>query len=199
MLLRSSVSRFANRVLRSRAGLWLPDQDLIVPRDHNVLAVRRRNGGPPKLAASARNIVTNDGDLYYAELGAEETATNAFANLYLSSVAWSPSPSKTSTVDDLASVISGSESAAEAGYPQTDDQDADNTGAGTDIVTWKYAYAAGDFNDSDIEGAAITVASETNWGGATGNPVLTAFDFTSFAKTASDTLTVYVNHTFTGV
>lgn len=200
MLLRSRVATFANRVLRSPAGLWIPGRDIVVPRHCNVLAVRRRAGGAPEIVAATRNIVTNAGDEYYAQSAAGETPDNDFVNLFLSSAAWGGGgPAKGSTVDDLASVIAGAESAPEATYPQTDDQDADNTGAGVDIVTWKYAYAAGDFNDSDIEGAAIALASESDWGGVTGNPVLTAFDFTAFEKTASDTLTVYINHTFTGV
>lgn len=198
MLLRSSqrsAGGFQNRVWKSLAGLWFPDQDLIVPKHKNVLCVLDGPGGKQLLAA--KNIVTNAGDVYYAERGAAETPANAFDRLSLSSVDFSPAPAKATDAGDLASVISGATSAMESGYPKTNDADADNTGAGTDIITWLASYAKGDFNDTDIEDGCIHVNGATFGSGS--DPLLTAFSMTSFAKTADDTLKVFVNHTVSGV
>lgn len=198
MLIRESqrsLAGFANRVWKSAAGLWFPDQDLFVPRRRNVLAVL--DGPRGRIALAARNIVTNVGDVYYAQAAAGETVTNDFDRLSLSSVDFSPSPGKASDAGDLASVISGATSAFEATYPKTNDGDSDNTGAGTDIVTWLAAYGKADFNDADIEDGCIHVNGATFGSGS--DPLLTAFSMTSFAKTADDTLKVFVNHEMAGV
>lgn len=198
LLLRSGVSGFAHRVLRSPAGIWVPKLDVVVPLHQNILCVL--DGPKGKRLIPGHNIVTNDGDLYYAESMAAATPTNAFDSLYMSTVAWSPSPSKTSSTDDLASFIAGAEKLKTATYPKVNDGDADNTGAGTDVVTWAFSYTKGDFNDATIEGCGLTLPALTSWGGGAGDDVLlTAFDLTSFAKTADDTLKVFVNHTPTGV
>lgn len=190
-----SAAGFINRVLKTPGGIWIPNDDLFVPRNRNVLAVL--SGPQGKRLLAARNIVTNAGDVYYAQSAAGESPTNAFDRLSLSSVDFSPGPSKTSDAGDLASVISGATSAFEATYPKTNDGDADNTGAGTDIITWLAAYAKGDFNDADIEDGCIHVNGATFGTGS--DPLLTAFSMTQFAKTADDTLKVFVNHEFAGV
>lgn len=196
MLVKERVTRFANRVFRSRAGIWTPEGE--APVHNNVLLILGNRSG--KRLVLAHNIVTNDGDTYYAQKAVDEAPTNSFANLYLSSVDWSPAPAKDTDTDDLASVIAGAEKAPTANYPQTDDPDADNTGAGVDIVTWKYEYTKGDFNDPDIDAGAIAAAGVTSWGANAGvDPVLTAFDLTAFEKTADDTLKVFVNHQMAGV
>ena len=82
----------------------------------------------------------------------------------------------------------------DATYPQTDDQDGDNTGAGVDIVTWRYSYTTAQGNVVDIIEGAI-VDNDT-----TPTAALCHFLFAGiFTKTSSDTLKVFVNHTFTGV
>ncbi len=200
MLVRERLSSFANRVYRSRAGLWVIDKlDLLVPRHDNILLVL--SGPEGKRLLAAHNIVTNDGDVYYAQKAVGESPTNNFNSLYLSTVNWDAShPSKTSTSDNIASVIAGSEKAVSTGYPKTNDQDADNTGAGTDVVSWLFSYAKADFSDPDIDAGAISKAAVTSWGTGTGtDPLLTAFDLTAFAKTSNDTLKVFVNHTMSGV
>ena len=81
----------------------------------------------------------------------------------------------------------------------TNDGDSDNTGSGTDIVTWLASWTTGDFNSNAIIGGCIHVA-----GGASGattpgaTKLLTHFSLTSFNKTSSDTLKIFVNHTFNG-
>ena len=200
MLSRVRDHRFANRVLVSRAGLWLPEIDALAPRFRNVLAVLDGPRGR-RLVASA-NIITDAGDVYYAQSALGEAPTDAFTTLYLSSVDWDAThPQKASTSDNIASVIAGASKAVDATYPRTADPDADNTGAGADVMTWRFSFAKADFNDADIDAGAIAAAGATGWGVAAGtDPLLTAFDIApAFAKTADDTLKYIVNHTQNGV
>ena len=198
MLLKHVISDCKTRVYRTRASLWFPVYDLVLPRYNNILLVRH---GPQGCEIfPAHNIVTDDGDTYYAQRMSVETPTNTFNSLYLSTVAWDAThPQKSSNSDDIASMIAGSEKAVAATYPRTNDPDADNTGAGPDVTSWLFSYAKADFNDNDIEAGAITLAGVTSWGGGAGtDPLLTGFALTTFAKTANDTLKVFVNHTANG-
>lgn len=143
-----------------------------------------------------RNIITDVGDIYYAQLGAGEAVTNAFDSLWLGQAAGSSAPAKGNDSDDL-DFIASTAKTVKATYPKTNDTgDADNTGDGVDIVTWTFEYAAGDFTHAAITDGMIGVGA---YGAA--EPILTHFEFTggAFEKTASDTLKVIVNHAFTGV
>lgn len=141
------------------------------------------------------NIITNAGDLYYAQQGAGETPTNAFDSLWLGD-STSSAPGKGNDSDDL-NLIASTAKTVKATYPKTNDTgDSDNTGDGVDVVTWTFEYATSDFNDTAITDGMIGVGAY----GAS-EDCLTHFEFTggSFGKTASDTLKVIVNHTFNGV
>ena len=160
-----------------------------------VLAVKRSPIYGLELVIPGMNIVTNDGDVYYAQSAAAETPTDDFdhattAGLRLGSAA--TAPVKTNT--DLTTFLSGSDHVIDATYEQTNDGDADNTGAGTDIVTWRYSYLTSEGNVSGIQEGAIADDKTTP------TAVLTHFLFAaSFSKTSSDTLKVFVNHEFLGV
>jgi hypothetical protein len=199
MLIKSTVHGFAHKVYTSTAGLWVPLLDILVPKHHNILCVLGTPGG--KVLFPAHNIVTDMGDRYYAQRAVSETPTDTFARLYLSAVNWDGGhPAKGSVTDNIASVIAGTEKAATGTYPKTADADADNTGAGVDVVTWAFSYTKADFNAATIEAGALAAAAVTSWGAGAGvNNLLTAFDLTTFAKTANDTLKVFVNHTMNGV
>ena len=86
-------------------------------------------------------------------------------------------------------------------YPRHNDNDSDNTGGGNDQVTWSYEWATGDFNTtsvSDLTGGCIVDRATDATAGANAK-LLTTFSFASaFEKTASDTLKIFVNHTFEG-
>ena len=140
----------------------------------------------------SKNIFTNDGDTYYAQRGAAETPTNTFANLFLGSTG-SPNPQKTSNFGSI-TLIAGTEKAPTATYPQTDDSDPDNTGAGVDVITWKYEYTGADGNWSGITEGVIAEA------GASGtDPVLCHFSFGgAFDKDSDTSLKVFVNHEVLG-
>ncbi len=200
MLFRERIHLFGNKVLRSKAGLWIPGNDLVVPIHNNVLAIIEGPRG--KFLHAAHNLVTTAGDVWYAQKSMTESVTDAFANLYMSSVAWTSIVKATDSDDivDMNVATGTSEKAPTATYPKTNDGDADNTGAGLDVATHLFTYTKTDFDDPSIIGAAIAAAAVTSWGAAGGtDPVLNAFDFTAFEKTATDTLKVFVNHTFEGV
>jgi len=141
------------------------------------------------------NIVTNDGDQYYAQMSCGETPDDDFdagtAGIRLGSD--NTAPTKTDT--DVTTFLTGTNKALEAAYPKTADADPDNTGAGPDIVTWLYSYTTAQGNATGIIEGAIT---DVHAGPTTA--ALTHFLFAaSFDKTSSDTLKIFVNHEMNGV
>ncbi len=144
------------------------------------------------------NIVTDAGDEYYAEAGAQfggESVTNEFDSMSLGTSA-SAVPAKGNDSDDLTEIASTNK-VVKATYPLTNDTgDADNTGDAVDAVTWTFEWTAADFNSVVITDAIILVGPK-----GAAEPILTHFEFTGgvFTKTATDTLKVIVNHTFNGV
>ncbi|MEE9140772.1 MAG: hypothetical protein V3U18_08375 [Alphaproteobacteria bacterium] len=189
MLFKRSVPGFLNHVYETKGGILVPMFDAFVPKHQNVLAVLRRPDG--KLLIPASNIVTDAGDIFYAQMGAGESPTNAFGVLILATAG---TPGKSATDDDFTQ-IAASEKAHDGTYPKSNDGDADNTGGGTDVTTYLTSYTKADFNATGITHGLITNATP----GAT-EPILTGYAFAaSFNKTADDTLKVFTNHTHTGV
>lgn len=189
MLIRHSVPGFAHRVYRTSAALVVPMFNAFVRRHRNVLAVLGTPEGPWLIPAS--NIVTDAGDVHYAQRGAAEAPTNGFEVHELASAG---TPSKTASRASF-TPIGASQKAHAAGYPRTNDDDPDNTGAGTDIVTFLASYTKADFSHAAISHGLITNASP----GAS-EPLLTGYAFAAaFQKTADDTLKVFINHDFTGL
>ena len=91
------------------------------------------------------------------------------------------------------SKISGSRLTFTSGYPKTNDTgDSDNTGDATDAVSYAVNYSAASWNDTDVEQGCIHDQSSP----VSATKLLSVFSFTSFAKTSSDTLKVFVNHAF---
>lgn len=189
MLIRSAVGGFAHRVLKSSAGIWVPRFDVFAPKHMNILAVLDGPGG--KILIPGANLVTNAGDIHYAQKGASEAPTNAFG---VHEMCTAGTPGKAADRSDFTTIAS-TEKAHSATYPKTDDQDVDNTGGGTDIVTYLADYAKADFNNPAISHGIITNATP----GAT-EPLLTGYSFAApFEKTSNDTLKVFVNHTMNGI
>lgn len=151
-----------------------------------------------------KNIITNDGDLYYAQQAAGETPTNDFdganGRIELQNPASADTPAKTDTYGDVSSPITASRATFDATYPKTNDTDTDNTGKAVDAITWKKSYGTSDF---DTESANNITGGCIHIGGATpsaGTLLLTHFNFSSsFEKLSTDTLTVWINHLFNGV
>jgi len=142
-----------------------------------------------------RNLVTDFGDKYYAQMACGEApsqdmdGTNAGIRLGSSNAA----PAKADT--DVKTFLSGTIMTLDSTYEKTSDSDTDNTGAGSDIVTWRYSYATDWGNVSNIVEGAICANRTT----PSGTDCLTRFTFASaFTKTSSDTLKIFVNHNFYG-
>lgn len=140
------------------------------------------------------NIVTNDGDTYYAQMACGEAPDDDFdgasAGIRLGSDNTAPDKADI----DVTTFLAGTDHDLDATYERTADPDSDNTGSGVDIVTWRFSYLTSEGNQNGIIEGAI-VDDQT-----TPTAALTHFLFAaSFNKTASDTLKVFVNHEFDGV
>lgn len=141
------------------------------------------------------NVITDKGDKYYAQSACGETPDDDFdhastAGLRLGSDNTEP----TKGDDDVTTFLAGTDHVIDATYERTADPDPDNTGAGVDIVTWRYSYLTSEGNQNGIIEGAI-VDNKTTPTGALSHFLFAA----SFNKTSSDTLKVFVNHTFNGV
>jgi hypothetical protein len=174
--------------------------------ENNICAVLKNEITGKKRWWFGSNIVTNDGDIYYAKKGAGETpATNenflqGRAELRTGTV----TPAKTNTygyetgttAGGLVTPVTASRKTLETGYPKTNDSDTDNSGRSTDAVSYKYYWNTSAFNATGILGGAI----HDNASPADATKLLTHWTFAaSFSKTANDTLTLFVNHTMNGV
>ncbi len=187
-----------------------PD-DTVKTHDQVVAVLRNVFTGEYQVY-SGPNIVTDAGDLYYAERGALLTSgtpigpvptnfTDAngvpdmIMELYDDSTP-NTAPGKANDRSDMNGVLAtGSDQVIDATYPLVNDGDANNTGAGVDIVTYRVSYATGDANLADIDDVILTNPSP----GAS-EPLIMHAEFAApFTKTSSDTLTVFVNHRFNGV
>lgn len=157
--------------------------------------LRRCNGfalleGPGKRQIiGLANIVTNDGDQYYAE-AAVGAPSWSVAGMRLGTGTAAPTKADT----DVTTFLNGSGKAVDANYPMTNDTDPDNTGAGIDIVSWRVSFATTEGNGNNIAELALVDNITTPTKALTHALFAAAFN-----KTSSDTLKVFVNHTMNGV
>jgi len=145
------------------------------------------------------NLVTDDGEIFYAKQGAGETpATNEnfqSGRFEMGTTAYTEAETDIFNEFDVSgtSKIAGSRQTFTAGYPKTNDTgDTDNTGDAVDAVSYAVNYSAASWSDTDVEQGCI----HDNASPVSATKLLSVFSFTSFAKTSSDTLKVFVNHAF---
>lgn len=157
----------------------------------NVLAVITGQNGEIKQVIRGKNIITNGGDLYYAEKAVGDTPTNDFESGGIRLGTGTTTPAKADT--DVTTFLTSASKAVASGYPKVNDLDANNSGKGTDIVTWKFVWSAADFTGTGIiEGAIVDNI-------ATPTASLCHFLFAAaFNVIATDVLTLFVNHEFLG-
>ena len=169
----------------------ISDLNSKVPIVENVVAVITHADGS-KTVRRGKNIVSTAGDVWYAQKACTEAATNAFANIVLGSTA-SPATAKADTYASFTPIGSTSK-AKSSGYPKTADDDGNNSGAATNVASWKFVYAANDFTAAEVTEGIIAAS------GASGtNPILCHWEFAvHFKVEATDALTVFVNHTMLG-
>ena len=192
-------------VLIQGNGLSLPTE--IDPKNNICLVVTHLDGSKEWFYGS--NIVTNDGDVFYAKKGAGESPSANEDFMVAACVLNNPSSAdtlvKTDTYVHILSKIttSGAVRPLTAGYPKTADADTDNTGAATDAVSYRFDWTTAQIDTSagnPITGGAIYDAGVTS--PSAGTKILTHWNFASpsnFHKTSTDTLKLFVNHTFNGV
>jgi hypothetical protein len=200
--LRQAVRDQVIAVLRGHGGAAQTIKESSVSKVVNtkVVVVLQRADGT-KETHESKNIVTDAGDLYYAQRGVNTLPTNfttgagvfdGIMELYNGA---SSAPAKGNNRSNLAGLATGSGKAMDSTYPKVNDTDPDNTGAGTDIVTYLVSYITSEANASNIADVIITNPSP----GAS-EPLLMHAEFASaFTKTSSDTLKVFVNHQMNGV
>jgi len=158
-------------------------------KKNNVVAILN-NGIIPHKIVYGKNLVTNDGDTYYAQSGAAESPDNAYVGVRLGTGTTPADKADT----DVETEASAGRHTTDGTYPKTDDQDSDNSGAGVDIVTWRTSYTLAEGNIVDIAEGAIVDSLTT--------PISALCHWifaVAFTKTSNDTLKVFVNHTFNGV
>ena len=172
-----------------------------------------------------KNRVTNDGDIYYAtRAGVNPTSqVNPDPNFYTAScVLQNPSSADTITKSDgatynynnvsnpiLNTTIGGStvngNAVKAAVVVEVNNQTAENTGKDVDAVTYKFTWTTAEINTGSgnpITGGCIVDTADVSSGvPASASKLLTHWNFvspSSFHKTNTDTLTLYVNHTMSG-
>ncbi len=137
----------------------------------------------------SNNLVTSAGEVFYAQKGAGEATTNTFTTLELGTAG--DAPAAGSNRSNMITKVSGSQQSVDGGYPKTDDDDADNSGSGTTVVSHRYQYGTTEANETSIDRAIVTNATP----GAS-EPVLCYATFAaSFDKNDTDTMKIFVNHT----
>ena len=186
-------------------GKQLPKE--IDPKNNICLVVSHLDGSKDWWYGS--NLVTNDGDIYYAKKSASETPTVnedfGASACVLQNPASADTIVKTDAYGQVSSPIttSGAVRPLTATYPKTADSDSDNTGASADAISYRFDWATNQIDTSagnPITGGAIYDVGQTSPVSAT--KILTHWNFTSpatFHKTSTDTLKLFVNHTFNGV
>jgi hypothetical protein len=169
--------------------------------------LRDAETGQIKSIHKSRNLVLDAGDLYYAELGVAATIPSNFTVAgtpfafdgqleMFKSVSVAPTKAANrSGMTSKANPTSGTTLKSMDGtYPKVNDLDADNSGKGADVLTYKVSYTAGDWSDA----AALDDCDLTNPTPGATEAMLMWADGLAVTKSSSDTLVVYINHTFNG-
>jgi hypothetical protein len=157
----------------------------------NVTCVIKNEKGAITNIVKGSNIITNDGDIFYAQKIVGETNTEFEAPSLVLGTGTSQ-PAKTDT--GVETPISNSDKLRDSGFPQRDNSDPGNTDGGENVVTWKFSYPLGAVVATGIsEGAIVN-------DGANPTKALNHFLFSNaFDLTSTDQLTVYVNHKQVGI
>ena len=156
----------------------------------NCVAVLRNAKTGEIRRFTAENLVTDDGDQYYAE-GAVGSPSKAMQGFQLGSDPASADVAKADT--DVNSYLASK--ATDGTYPQTSDDDTDNSSGAVDVVTWRCSFGAGEANVNSISEVAVV---NSIGDGLPTAAICHAVFATPFNKTSDDTLKVFVNHEFSG-
>lgn len=139
----------------------------------------------------SHNIVTNEGDKYYAQCGAQEAPTNDYTAGGCKLGTGTTNPAKGNT--DIETDLGASYKGVFATYPKTDDGESAN--GGVDIVTYKFYWGAAEAISAGISEAAICSDNA-----APPDGLLSRLEFgTPFEKTGEECLTLFIHHEMNGV
>ena len=144
-----------------------------------------------KRVYEGKNIITTKGNRWYAARGAIEAS--AFAVVVMR-VGLNSTAASAGDADVLTSIQGSGYASITAGYPKSSDADTDNTGRGSNIVTWAVTFAAASMSMTGIREVALTDSYASP-----ANNINRALFAAAFDKTTSDTLKIFINHTFQGV
>ena len=166
-----------------------PNVELLIRRPEGSHILKKRSLGA--------NIVCDTGDVYYARkagnfnftgLGEEDFGSNGRFELRTGTV----TPLATHTYTNVTTPITASRKIFDTGYPQSNNQDTDNTGKSASATTYKTTWSTGDFAATGIIGGCIHASSSPT--GAT--KLLSHFSVASDDKTSADSATIWLNHLF---
>ncbi len=177
------------------------------PEEDNVIAVLKKLESVSNIKDKfdyidtfmyTHNLVTDDGEIYYAKAGVKETFPanedylDTTGRFEMGTTGYVEAETDTFNEFDVAgtSKISGSRKAQAATYPKSDDSDANNTGRAIDAASTKVEYLAADWNDTDVEQGCI----HENATPVPATKLLCVWSHASFAKGTTDPLDIFVNH-----
>lgn len=187
-------------------------EGILIPGSVVVVLQDQRTG--KKRTIVTKNLILDAGDLYYSQraglltigppvspLPTNFTDSNGvpdmIAEMYDNTPANNAPAKGNDRSDLLGTIIPGSAQGIDATYPQVNDPDSDNTGAGVDILTYRISYGTADAINPDTP---ITDLILTNPSPGASEPALNHAEFpTPFDKTINDTMKVFINHQFNGV
>ena len=125
-----------------------------------IIAVKENIHTGAKLIMVADNLITSDGDAYYATMACGETPSNDFDNSTAGiklGIGTTGGGEKDDTDVNTAATATGVRWAwggymdlyatgapPSTSYPKTNDTEANNSGQSTDVVTWYYYWATSD-------------------------------------------------------
>jgi hypothetical protein len=157
-----------------------------------VVGIKYVNGKRiSKVIAAARNIVTDAGIIYYAQLITGETPTNTFNTFEFGTDG--DVPAHDSNRSNMTDKVTDSQFTEDTGYPKRDDDDPDNPAPGENIITHKCTLTT-----SRATSAFPTFIDRgiiTNPSPGASEPVLAYFVFdTPFQHTTYDVHKIFENH-----
>lgn len=158
-------------------------------RGYNCIAILTNEATGEKRVIPGHNIVTNKGNLWYTQRAVLSASAFLPAGIKLGI----GSTAVAATDTDVQTSFTSCYKALTAGYPTLSDADTDNTGKGSNVATWEATFATTDVSQVGIRELVVCDASAVT--GILNHALFAA----AFDKTYSDTLKIFVNHTFTGI
>lgn len=177
-------------------------------RESVVLVVKEASTGRTvKIVEAGPNVVTTQGDKFYARRGAGETVNTNSHPFHTGQMiaaatlnAAGKANKKTATFGNIGGAALDSYSGRQDfdnGYPKTADTDTDNTARTVDGITYKRVYSTSQANQTIYTVGLCRTGAQTNSSGQL-LAVKTLSMAQSVVKTSSLTLTIYVTHVFLG-